>query len=139
MFVEKVVEKIVEVPSESKIRYQSAPLKLTKKDFVINLTGISVKDNLTYIYLDVENKAGEAIDIDFSNAKIVSQSGTYMSNAMSATDWGQSIDVNEEKKSGVMVFQKIADSDKEITVSIPIKSVTQGSLQETFEYNLKVE
>lgn len=138
--VEKVVEKIVEVPSESKTKYQSAPLKLTKKDFTMEVTGISVKDNLTYIYLDVNNKAGEAIDLDISNAKITTSSGTYMVNTgVSASDWGDSIDVDKEKKGGVMAFAKIADSDKEITVSIPIKSVTKGSIDETFEYNLKVE
>ena len=138
--VEKVVEKIVEVPVDPKVSYQSAPLKLTKSDFTMELTGISVKDNLTYVYLEVKNKAGEAVDLDFSNAKIKAESGEYKANiGVSANDWGQSIDVNEDKKSGVMAFEKIADSDKDITVSIPVKSVTKGSLDETFEYNVKVD
>ena len=137
--VEKIVEKIVEVPSDSKINYQSVPLKLTKKDFTINVTGISIQDNLTYIYLDAENKTGEAIEVDFSNAKIKSESGNYSSNAMSATDWGNSLDTDEKREGRVMVFDKIADSDKEITLSIPIKSLVGSSVKETFDFNIKVE
>lgn len=137
--VEKIVEKIVEVPSDSKISYQTLPLKQTKKDFIINITGMSMKNNLTYIYLDAENKTGDAIEVDYSRAQIKAESGEYFANSMSAADWGNSMDTDEKREGRIMVFDKIADTDKEITLSIPIKSLVGGSIDETFEYNIKVE
>lgn len=137
--VEKVVEKIVEVPSDSKIKYQTVPLKLTKKDFTLDITGISIRDNLTYIYLDAENKTGEAVEVNYENAKIKTDEGNYFSNSMSAVDWGNSMDTDEKREGKTMVFEKISDGEKEVTLSIPVKSLVNGNFNEVFEYNIKVE
>lgn len=134
--VEKIVEKIVEVPVESETFYQNVPLKIVKNNFILKVNGISSHDNLTYIYLDAENKSGEAAEVDYSNAKIKSGQDVYSTNIMSVTDWGNSMDVNEKREGKVMVFEKI--SGDKITLTIPVKSLNTNSFSETFEFNLKV-
>ncbi len=137
--VEKVVEKIVEVPSEDKKKFQRVPLKLNKRGFILEVTGIDTEDNLTYVYLDAENKSGEGVEVDYSNAKIKTDKGVYETNVMSGTDWGDSIDVGEKREGKVMVFSGIETSNKEIELTIPVKSIQTNNYDKVFEYDIKIK
>ena len=153
--IEKIVEKIVEVPVEKsgtesntneqttnpdkKIYYQSVPLKLIKGDFKINVSGISLRDNLTYIYLDIKNESSDTVMFDLENTKIKSASGQeYDLISVPSDEFSSDIGLTKEFKGGTMIFKNIGD-EKEITLSIPVKSSTPGIYDETFEFNLKVD
>jgi len=141
--VEKVIEKEVEVPVESKNNnyYQSLPVKLNKKDFSLEITGINIKDNLTYVYIDAENKTGETVDILYDQAEIKSldNNNIYLSNVMSSQDWGDSMQTDEKRNGKVMYFDGINKDNKKITLRIPVKSLFGDSYNEVFEYNINLD
>ena len=47
------------------------------------------------------------------------------------------MNTNEERKNGTMMFKKT--DEKEITLSIPVKSLINGGYNNTFVFNLKVD
>ena len=141
--VEKIIEKKIEVPVDSETKnnyyYQNPPIKSSKKDFTLEITGINIKDNLTYVYIDAENKTGEAVDVLYDQAEIKGSVNVYLPNVMSAKDWGDSMQVSEKRKGKVMYFDKVNDEDKKITLRIPVKSLVGDSFNEIFEYNIIID
>lgn len=137
--IEKIVEKTIEVPQKTIKNHQTLPVKLNKKDFILEITGISTRDNLTYVYIDAENNSGEAVDVLYDMAKIQDLDNIYSANVMSSKDWGDSMQTDEKRKGKYMVFEKISDGTEEITLTIPVKSMLGDSFNETFEYNIKLD
>lgn len=136
--VEKTVEKIVEVPSDKKTNYQKLPLKLNKKSCIVQINGFEKKNGLAYVYLDVKNKSGESLNLNYEEAKIISNGKEYSSTLLTH-NFGDAIENEDKLTDKSIIFEGTNDLEKEFTLQIPVTSANGSSYKETFEFNIMAD
>ena len=136
--VEKTVEKIVEVPSNKKTNYQKLPIKLNKKSCMVQINGFEKKDGFAYIYLDVKNKSGESLNVNYDEAKIICNGKEYSSSSLSH-DFDDAIENEDKLTDKSIIFEDANDLEKEFILRIPVTSANGASYKETFEFNIMAD
>lgn len=134
--VEKIVDKVVDVPRDKKTNYQKLPLKLNKKSCIIKINGVERKNSLCYIYLDVKNKSGESLNLNYDEVKIISRNGKEYSSTLLSHDFDDAIENEDKLTEKSIIFDKTDDLEKEFILKIPVTSASGASYKETFEFNI---
>ena len=136
--IEKIIEKAVKEPTDKKNIYNKLPLKLNKDGCSIKLTGFEKKDNMVYFYLDLRNKSGEDLILDFAEIKLSDGTKNYYASYSSSDNLEDVLENTGKIEDQKLIFDVSSDLKNEITLSIPVKSANGSSYQKTFEFNIKV-
>ena len=96
------------------------------------------KDGLAYIYLDVKNKSGESLNVNYDEAKIICNGKEYSSSSLSH-DFDDAIENEDKLTDKSIIFEDANDLEKEFILRIPVSSANGSSYKETFEFNIMAD
>ena len=142
----KEVEKIVYVdssldPDNPKAVYSSIPITKNTSDYKLQITGISrnTSNNVTKIFVSLENYATEKIQLDQNSSKLVVDGKEYSLSKIRAqwdNSWYNDIEPDKENE-GWLTFDLIPEDWSKANLTVSFSENISGGKKTTNTFNFK--
>ena len=140
---EKDEDEKVEEPSKPLAYYKKLPYIQLSHDVYITVTNISIQDNVTTAYVEVEGRRDEPMQLNLSASKLIVGDESYMTtdtkNVVDPIDTRWYHDIREEERvSGWVKFPPIDKDTEYVTLYLEtIKNDGSNEITE-FEFDIKL-